>query len=170
MQQIALRLKVTYPGARFITVAVDEQRKDLLRGTQLGGFECEYNVGSVNETARSADFAIVASGSATLQVAAAGCPMVVMYQSSRILWHLAGRWLVTTKYLSLVNVLADRELVPEFMPYFGSIEPLAGSIEELLKDRDKLTRTSGELVRLAESLRKGRASERLTEIIDEMLR
>jgi len=47
-----------------------------------------------------------------------------MYQSSRILWHLAGRWLVKTKYLSLVNILAGQELVPEFMPYFRSIDPI----------------------------------------------
>jgi lipid-A-disaccharide synthase len=169
MQQIGLRLKQEYPQATFVAVAVDEERKQILKAQQMEGFECEYTVGSVSKTAREADFAIVASGSATLQVAAAGCPMVTMYQSSRILWHLLGRWLIKTKYLSLVNVLAGRELVPEFMPYFSSIEPIAESIERLLEDRDMLHQISSELIELAEPLAAGSASERTAKIVSEML-
>jgi len=41
------------------------------------------------------------------------------------------------------NILAGKELVPEFMPYFSSIEPIAERIERLLEDRDKLTQISG---------------------------
>ncbi|MHC4658787.1 MAG: lipid-A-disaccharide synthase [Planctomycetota bacterium] len=169
MQQIALRLKQKYPQATFVTVAVDDERKQILKAKQIKGFECEYTVGSVSGTACEADFAIVASGSATLQVAAAGCPMVTMYQSSRILWHLLGRWVVKTKYLSLVNVLAGRELVPEFMPYFTSIQPIAEKIERLLDDRNILGQISGDLIELAEPLAAGNASERVAKIVDEML-
>ena len=85
MQQIALRIKEKYPAATFITVAVDAKRKQVLKAAQIAGFECQYTIGSVSDTAAAADFALVASGSATLQVAAVGCPMVIMYQSSRIL-------------------------------------------------------------------------------------
>jgi lipid A disaccharide synthetase len=77
-----------------------------------------------------------------------------MYQSSKILWHLLGRWLLKTKYLSLVNILANKELVPEFMPYFGSIKPIVETIELLLENSDKLAQTSGELIQLAEPLTK----------------
>jgi len=169
MQQIALRLKEEYPAASFTTVAVDEKRKQILKGLEIKDFQCRYAVGTVIETARRADFAIVASGSATLQVAAVGCPMVIMYQSSRILWHLLGRWLIKTKYLSLVNVLAGRELVPEFMPYFSSIEPIVETIEELLKNRDMLAQISGELINLAQPLASGNASERVAQIVGEIL-
>ena len=170
MQQIATRLKQKYPAATFVTVAVDAERKEILKAAQIAGFECQYTVGLVSNTADAADFAIVASGSATLEVAAVGCPMVIMYQSSRILWHLVGWWLIKTKYLSLVNILAGRELVPEFMPYFGSIEPIVGSIERLLEDRDKLARISDELIELAEPLAEKKACEQVAEIIVEMLR
>jgi len=131
MQQIGLRLKEKYPAATFTAVAVDVKREKILRETQIPGFECQYSVDSVNKTALAVDFSIVASGSATLEVAAAGCPMVIMYQSSRILWYLFG-WAMNTKYLSLVNILAGKELVPEFMPNFTSIEPIVASIEQLL--------------------------------------
>ncbi len=169
MQQIAMRLKKKYPTAGFITVAVDNERKQLLKKTQIAGFECEYVIGSVNDTAGDVDFTIVTSGSATLEVTAAGCPMVIMYQSSRILWQLVGRWLIKTKYLSLVNILADKELVPEFMPYFTSIESIVESIERLLQDKGKLTQISGELIQLAEPLAVKKAREKVATIVVEML-
>lgn len=121
------------------------------------------------ETARNSDFTIVASGSATLQVASAGCPMVVMYQSSKTLWNLIGRHIINTSYLSLVNILAGKELVPEFMPYFESIEPVANSIERLLEDRNKLTQTSRELIQLVKPLAQGSASEKTAQIVIDML-
>lgn len=169
MQQIALRIKGKHAGATFVTVAVDDERQQVLKTRQIAGFECDYTVGSVVSTAEMADFALVASGSATLQVAAAGCPMVIMYQSSRILWHLVGQWLVRTKYLSLVNILAGKELVPEFMPYFTSIDPIVHSIDRLVEDRDSLAQISGELVKLAEPLAEKKARQEVAKIVIQML-
>jgi len=162
-------LKEKYPAATFVTVAVDDERKQLLKARHIKDFQCEYTVGTVSDTARKAQFALVASGSATLQVAAVGCPMVIVYQSSRVLWHLVGRWLIRAKYLSLVNVLAGRELVPEFMPYFTSVEPIVQRCEQLLEDRDRLAQISDELVRLAQPLSTGNASENVAKIVAEML-
>ena len=170
MQQIALRLKEKYSEATFVTVAVDKRRQEILRAAQIPGFECQYSVDSVNKTAGSVDFSIVTSGSATLEVAAAGCPMVIMYQSNRILWYLFGRWIVKTKYLSLVNILADRELVPEFMPYFTSIEPIVASIEQLLENKDKLVRLSDELTGFTKPLAEKKACREVAKIAVEMLR
>ncbi len=168
MQKIASRLKTKYPHITFKTVAVDKEKEVVLKAGQIPGFECQYTIGSVTETAKWAHFSIVASGSATLQVAAAACPMVIMYQSSRILWYLVGRWLVMTKYLSLVNILAGKELVPEFMPCFKSIDPIVQSIEQLLEDRNKLTKLSGELIELTEPL-KSNASQKVARIVLNML-
>ena len=170
MQQIALRLKEKYPAATFVTVAVDAKREEILRASQIPGFECQYSIDSVNKTAKAVDFSIVTSGSATLEVAAAGCPMVIMYQSSRILWHLFGRWIIKTKYLSLVNILACRELVPEFMPYFTSIEPIITSIEQLLQDKDMLSQLSTELTRLTKPLAEKKACQEGANIALDMLR
>ena len=169
MQTIAARLKQKYPAATFVTVAVDARREQTLKAAQISNFQCEYTIGSISDTARNADFAIVASGSATLQVAAVACPMVIMYQSSKILWHLLGRWLLKPKYLSLVNILADRELVPEFMPYFGSVEPIVQNCEQLLADSNSLAQISDELIKLSAPLRLGSASKTVAQIVTEML-
>jgi len=168
MQQIALRLKEKYRQATFVTVAVDAKRQQLLKEAQIPGFECQYSVDSVNDTAGAVDFSIVTSGSATLEIAAAGCPMVVMYQSNRVLWYLFG-WIMKTKYLSLVNILADRELVPEFMPNFSSIDPIVASIDQLVQDKNALAKISSELTELTEPLAKKKACEEVAKIAVEML-
>ena len=170
MQQIALRLKEKYAGATFITVAVDSRRQEILRKAQIPGFECQYSVDSVNKTAGEVDFSIVASGSATVEVAAAGCPMVIMYQINRTLWRLFGWMIIRAKLFSLVNILAGRELVPEFMPCFASIEPIIASIENLVQDSSKMAQLSGELTRLTEPLAKKKASREVAIIAVEMMR
>lgn len=169
MQKIALRIKAKYPGATFVTVAVDDKRRKSLEQAQIPGFECDYMINSVCRTADVVDFAIVASGSATLEVAAMACPMVVMYQSSRILWHLVGSWLIKTKFLCLVNILAGKELVPEFMPYFTSIDPVVESIEGFLEDSSKLTQLSGQLAELTRPLGQKNTGREVAKVILQML-
>jgi len=160
MQQIALRLKQDHPDARFVTVAPNERRRQHLAAAEIPGFTCEYSIDSVYRTSMQADFALAASGSATLEVAAAGCPMVVMYQANRLVWHLAGRWLVRSRFFCLVNLIADRELVTEFLPYFTSIEPILARVEGLLGDKAGLTRLSHDLVAITDPLaRKNAAAE-----------
>lgn len=169
MQQIAVRLKQKYEGMKFSVIAVDDEKLAMLKKNQLGGFDCQYGTGSVIAAARQADFAIAASGSVTLQIAAAGCPEVIMYQSSKLLWHLAGKFIIKTKYLSLVNILAGRDLVPEFMPYFDSIEPIVESADKLLSDKNKLASLSSQLVKLAEPMA-GQSASKVADIVATMLK
>jgi len=161
MQRIALRLRQRWPGIKFIAAAVDDEGMELLKEKQLGEFRCEYTTEPVERIAGESHMALAASGSATLQVAAAGCPMVIMYQSSRIMWKLAGQWLIKTRFLSLVNILARKEIVKEFMPYFSSIEPIFGRCSALLNNTSKLKNLSRDLVNLVEPLAKGKASDKV---------
>jgi len=170
MQEIALKIKQKYPNVSFTTVAVNPEIQEGLEQNQLDGFQCEYTTDSVCDVSKAVDFAIAASGSATLEVAAAACPMVIMYQSSRLLWHLVGWWLVQTRLFSLVNILAQWKLVPEFMPYFKSTEPIAETCIELLGDKEKLSKTSSELVNITRPLVNSNASENAAKIVVEMLK
>lgn len=169
MQEIALRLKHKYVGLRFVAVAASEERRRSLEQARIPGFTCDYSVDTVRDTAASVDFSIVASGSATLEVASSGCPMVIMYQTNRVLWHLIGRWLVHPKFFTLVNLLAGRRLVPEFMPYFASIEPIIAAVDGFLQDRDVLTRTSNELIDMVEPLTRKKAGDAVAAVVGEML-
>ena len=164
MQKIAIQIKQKWPEASFTACAASEEKLELLRKRKITGLKCEFTVGNVYETADKADFALVASGSATLQVAAAGCPMVILYQSSRILWHLVGRWLIRTRFLSLVNILAGREVVTEFMPYFSSIRPVADRCSQVIGNRTLLMKTSMELENLVAPLTHGSAGEEVLQM------
>ncbi len=169
MQEIAVRLKRKYSEASFTTVAVNDERRQLLEQMRIPGFECRYSIDTVRDTAAGVDFSIVASGSATLEVASAGCPMVIMYQTNRFLWHLVGRWLVHAKFFTLVNLLADRELAPEFMPYFTSVEPIADRVDAYLQDAASLSRISNEMIDMVEPLTRKKANQETARIVVEML-
>ena len=169
MQQIARKISVKHPNAKFLVPSPDQEKLALLKDFQDSGFECEYIVGNLPEAIERADLALVASGSATLQVAARGCPMVVMYQANRLLWHLIGKWLIKTRFFSLVNILAGRELAPEFMPYFTSTEPIYAKAEAMLSNKNKLITLSSDLVGLTEPLARSNASENTARIVFEML-
>lgn len=169
MQEVARQIRRDRKGARFFVSAPDVERLEELKARQTAGLPVEYSVSDVFGTARRCDLTLVASGSATLQVAAAGCPMVVLYQSSKLMWHLVGRWLVRMPYLSLVNILAGREVVPEFMPYLPATEVIAGRCDGLLSNKLQLIQTSSTLVELTRPLAGGKAAERTARIVLECL-
>ncbi len=169
MQQIAGRLKQRYKNIQFIAVAANEKIKAELQQSQLEDIEIEYRTDAVYQTAKQSDFAITASGSATLQLASAGCPMVVMYQSNRYLAPVLKKVLVNIDLYCLVNILAGEELVPEFMPYFTSIEPIADKCEQLLDDKDKLGQVSCELIEIVKPLTAKKASQQAAQIVAELI-
>jgi len=169
MQKIALKLKRRWPTIKFIASAYNTDKLELLKSREIKNFQCEYTTSDIPSLAKKADFAFVASGSATLQVASSGCPMIVMYRTSRILWHLVGRWLVRTRFLSLVNILAGRQLVPEFMPHFGSIAPIVDRCKMIMRNKSRIAKISRELVRLVAPIAEKNASENTAKIVLEMI-
>lgn len=173
MLEIASALKEKHPGAVFTACGPDEEKLHRLKAiageVAPDGVAVTYEVNKLIDVAARADLALVASGSATLQVAAAGCPMVVMYQSSPLMWHLVGRWLIRTRFLSLVNILARKRLVPEFMPYFRDLNPIIRQAESFLCSVSKLTQTSSALVDLVRPLAERRACDAVADIVLNML-
>ena len=113
---------------------------------------------------------LVVSGTSTLEVAFYHKPMVVMYNSSRLAYHLLGRWLIRTPHLSLVNILANRPLVPEFMPYYTSTEPIAKRALELLGSDAQRAAMARELADLLAPIVKPGAPGNAAAILLEMLR
>ncbi|MGE0748737.1 MAG: lipid-A-disaccharide synthase [Rhodospirillales bacterium] len=81
----------------------------------------------------AADAALVASGTATLEVALAGVPMIVTYRTHP-LTHWVGRRLVRVPYLSLVNILLGRAAVPELLQDECRGDALALALAGLLEN------------------------------------
>jgi len=83
--------------------------------------------------------AVVASGTATIETALLGTPMVVVYRVSRATW-LIGKDLVQTPFYSMVNIVAGQRIVPEFIQDDFKPEAVARDVRlllesELLRDR-----------------------------------
>jgi lipid-A-disaccharide synthase len=85
------------------------------------------------------DMVITKSGTSTVHVAAWRVPMIVVYRVNPILWHLAARWLIKTKKIAMVNILAGQtDLVPEFIPWYGSSRAVTQCAIDLFRNPQKL--------------------------------
>lgn len=80
----------------------------------------------------ASEVALVASGTATLETALLGCPMVVAYRMSP-LSHFMGRMLVTgVEFIGMPNILAGRKIVPELIQREVNPQNLVRAAEPLL--------------------------------------
>jgi len=105
------------------------------------------------EVLAASHFAVAASGTVTLEAAYFGVPMVIVYRTGRLGYHLLARWLIRTPHLSLVNILAGRRLVPELMPWHGDVPALTRTVLEAMQDLGGLLETRQELLGLVDPLR-----------------
>jgi len=169
MQKIARRIKEEYPTARFVSAAAKNSYISKLQNTADPDLHIEIHREGIESLVKYADLTLVSSGTATLEVAAANCPMIIMYYINPLQWNLVGRWLVKTKYLSLVNILSEKELVPEFMPFYGNINKLAETALSIIENDEKRKLMRRELSKFVASIGHPGASEKVVEIIKEML-
>jgi len=120
--------------------------------------------GNTYEILRNARAALVTSGTATLETALIGCPMLVAYKGSALSYAI-GKRLVKVPYISLVNLIAQKELVLEFIQGNCTPQTMAKETDRLLHDsirREILTQGFKEL---KEQLGGEGASQRAAEAI-----
>jgi len=112
--------------------------------------------------------AVAASGTVTLQGALAGVPMAVIYKVSP-LSYLAGRALIKVRHISLVNLIAGREIVPELIQGKASPENIADTVLNMTDDPRRLERMKSDLLGIRNMLGRTGASERVADIATDML-
>jgi lipid-A-disaccharide synthase len=124
--------------------------------------------GNIYELLSLCDVALVTSGTATLETAIMGVPMVIVYKVSPVSYWI-GRLVIKVPHIGLVNLVAEEEIVPELIQGQATADSLAQEAMTLLDDtgvREKMKKRLG-LVR--EKLGKGGASERTASIAFEMI-
>ncbi|HBP90698.1 MAG TPA: lipid-A-disaccharide synthase [Nitrospirales bacterium] len=89
--------------------------------------------GRPNEVMAASNLLLVTSGTATLQAALIGTPMVVVYRASPLTYQIAKR-LVKIPYISLVNILAGQEIVPELIQDRMTPDGIAHEALDILQD------------------------------------
>jgi len=118
---------------------------------------------------RRADALLVSSGTATLEAACAGAPMVIAYRMAPLSYAIA-RSLVRTRHIGLVNLVAGEEIVPELVQ--GQVTPrrLAEAVRPFLTDDALAGRVSERLLGVRSRLGTPGASDRVARMALEMLR
>ncbi len=115
------------------------------------------------------DFILTASGTATLETAILMRPMILLYKTSFITYQLA-RILVKIPLIGLVNIIADREVAPEFIQ--GKLDPayIARKALEILNNPEAYGAIQSELARVKEMLGSPGAAARAAGIAAAMLK
>jgi len=103
--------------------------------------------------------ALCASGTATLEVGLLGTPMVVVYRVSP-LTYAVGRLLVDLPFVSLVNLVLGRQVVPELLQAEADHERMAAAASRLLSRRNRIDAMRAALAELRPALGASGASER----------
>ncbi|AFC74632.1 lipid-A-disaccharide synthase [Rickettsia parkeri str. Tate's Hell] len=83
-----------------------------------------------------ADVALAKSGTNTLEIAASGTPMIVAYKVNLISFFII-RLLIKIKYVTLINIIADKEIVPEFIQFNCRANLISNKLQELLFNSKK---------------------------------
>lgn len=121
-------------------------------------------------TMQRASAGIVASGSATLEAAYFRLPFVLVYKVSW-LTYLAARLVVKVKYLGMPNVLAGKEVVPEFIQHRAQPRAIAEAIAELNENAEARKPMISEFDSIIGKLGKGGASKKAARaILEEIAR
>ncbi|MDR1124036.1 MAG: lipid-A-disaccharide synthase [Elusimicrobiota bacterium] len=146
-------IRRTYPKAKAYLFAVAEVRDCAIAKLLGGQIPQELEIVRENDFTRRGDmdFVLTCSGTATLENALMGLPMLVVYKTSWLTYQIA-KLIIKVPYISLVNILSKAPIVREFIQKDAAPLPIAkevcailGSEKKYTSMRDKLLRLRGEL-------------------------
>ncbi|MBK7765880.1 MAG: lipid-A-disaccharide synthase [Sulfuritalea sp.] len=127
-----------YPGLQFLVPLVSRETRLQFETAlwKLKADELPFTLmfGHATDAVAASDAALVASGTATLETALVGRPMVIAYKMSPWSWRLM-RGMRYLPWVGLPNILAGRFVVPEFLQEEATPENLAQALGNLLVDR-----------------------------------
>jgi lipid-A-disaccharide synthase len=171
--QAAQRIVREQKNVTFMTLATDHEMRQKLEeewGRQpISGVSLDILSGQSLTQLMRCSLAIVASGTATLECAMAGLPMLVIYKTSWLTYWL-GRFLIQLPYLSMVNVLAGEKVVPEFLQGMAEPERLAKAALQILRNPKGAEAMAGRIQDVAKKLGGPGAAARAAGEVEEVLR
>tara|TARA_B110000881_G_C18535341_1_gene495460 strand:+ start:209 stop:1384 length:1176 start_codon:yes stop_codon:yes gene_type:complete len=172
MLESAKRLLDQRPEVRFVAAAASEKVARVmvlaLEESTLRPGVVEIQTGRSQRLMQSVACGVVASGTATLEAAYYGMPYCLVY---RVAWptYLMARQLIKLPYIGLINILAGRELVPEFIQNDANAYEVASWLGDHLDDGDRREKLSEELLEAASRLGEpgvhGRAAREIAHLI-----
>ncbi len=151
------------PSLTFQAAAASDTLAATMRD-MAGDFPIRVRVKESHQLMQQAAAGMVASGTATLEAACYGMPYTLLYRVAPLTWEL-GKRLVKVPYLGIVNLLAGREVVREFLQGNAQPLPIAEEVLALLQDDAKRTAQLADFNSVIALLGGGGAGERAAEAL-----
>jgi lipid-A-disaccharide synthase len=168
MMEAARQLLQLNPTLRFQVAAASEELAREMNEQLVDRHAIEINVGQAPIIMQRAFVAIVASGSATLEAAYFRMPLVLIY---KVAWptYLAARLVVNVDFLGMPNLLAAKEVVPDFIQHQAKPEAIAKAVALLMEESPARDRMISDFDAIIDKLGGAGASERAGRaILDEI--
>jgi lipid-A-disaccharide synthase len=159
---IAEKIHISFPGVQIII--------PLAPGTEPAGDIPGYVKvlhGRTPEAVACSEVSAVASGTATLETALLGTPMVVFYRLSPLTVFL-GKLLIKVKYISLVNLLLQREALLELIQKDATADKVFNEINKILTNREYRNNMIMDLKEIKNIMGKKTASLRVAAMVGEV--
>jgi lipid-A-disaccharide synthase len=158
--ETAAHIAASVPDALFLVPLVSRATKELFEAALYRRATGELNLtvlfGHAHEAMAAADVVLAASGTATLEAALIGRPMVITYRMPRASW-----WIMYNRryqpYAGLPNILAGEFVVPEFLQDEATPENLSQAVVNLLFDTTVRSRLEARFAAMAQELRQDNA-------------
>ncbi len=155
------RLKdVQFIAAKHPGMPADPFREE----ARSAGIDLKLVEGDTYNMLAASDFAIVKSGTSTLETAIVGTPLMLVYRASFVT-YLAYNMVSKTPFVGLPNVVAGRKIIPELLQYEANPKNIAETAISILQDKNALLRMREDLKAVKASLGSPGASMRAAKSI-----
>ncbi len=162
----AQHIHAARPDCRFLAACYRPAHGDMVQNylAEQPPLPLEVCVGRTPEIIQLAHSCVAVSGSVGLELLYRGKPTVVVYRISRLDLRLA-RLFMTTRYISLVNLLAEREVFPEFLSGRCPAAEVAEQVVTWLNDQERYQQVCAELAALRQRVAEPGACQRTARFI-----
>lgn len=168
MLPVMLNIKNEFENYQFVIAGAPSITKEFYQEF-ISNSDVKILYGKTYELLQQASAALVTSGTATLETALFQVPEVVCYKGGAISYQIA-KQLVKVKYISLVNLIMDKEVVKELIQNYFNEKQLEQELRKILQDETYKSKIKSEYNQLKQKLGGGGASAKTAKIIYETLK
>ncbi len=165
---VMLKAASHFPDYQFVIAGVSSLDKSLYKEI-LGNSDVFFVENQTYDLLLNSSAALVTSGTATLETALLSVPEVVCYKATNFSYRLA-KWMIKVKFISLVNLIMDREVVKELIQGDLNEDNLVKELDQLLHNGKCQRRLLEDYEELKDKLGNVGASEKAAEVIVESLK
>ncbi len=171
MLQAATQLRVKFPDIQFVLPQADSI-SDALLEMYLDQSHSDLSIKVVKnepyDVIQCCDVVMTTSGTATLEIALLGVPMVITYKLAALTYYL-GRLLIKTPFIGLPNIVFGKAIIKELIQHEANADNLVKELSLILTDKDYADQMRANLLHVKQELGQEGGSKNMADLALEML-